>query len=300
MRRSSYKKYLPIALFFFFLLIIPPFFVERGRSLFFTLFKPLWRVSNHLQIEDPYEKGFRRLEAENQLLFREWSKLRSILEQNSVIESYQGQNTPLVHQIKKGVMAQVIYRDPTSWSSSVWIDVGEETNHTLKRRVVQKNSPVLLGKNVMGAVEYVGKRHSRVRLITDPGLKVAVRALRGSVQNLAKGVISGAGSPEWRSKSSLKGVGFNYDFPDSKGGAQDLVNPTTALIQVHDILVTTGMDGVFPPGLPVAEVTRITHLKEGAFCYDLEAQPITSLDEISYLYIIPPTGFPLDLFPPKE
>ena len=54
--------------------------------------------------------------------------------------------------------------------------------------VIGKNSPVVVDGSLVGVVEYVGKRSSRVRLITDSGLISSVRALRGSFQdnNLAK------------------------------------------------------------------------------------------------------------------
>lgn len=81
------------------------------------------------------------------------------------------------------VLAPVIYRDPSSWSSSLWIQVGQKDNETLGRTVVAKNSPVVLGSSLVGVVEFVGRSQSRVRLITDSGLVVSVRAARGKLQD---------------------------------------------------------------------------------------------------------------------
>ena len=44
------------------------------------------------------------------------------------------------------------------------------------------------------------------------------------------------------------------------------------LIEVGDLLITTGMDGVFPKDIPVAHVTKIAPLKEGSPSFEIEAQ----------------------------
>ena len=61
------------------------------------------------------------------------------------------------------------------------------------------------------------------------------------------------------------------------------------LIQVHDLLVTTGIDGVFPPGLRVAEVKKVFPLSEGAYTYEIEAIPTAgNLNNLQHVFIIPP------------
>jgi rod shape-determining protein MreC len=248
--------------------------------------------------------------------------------------------------------ARVIYRDPGSWSSTLWIKGGEETNRLLERPIFQKNSPVIVGRSVVGVIDYIGKKQSRIRLITDAALNPSVRAARGYQQNaflvetietllrhlmarhdstfppaekgqwiallktmkekclldgtgsyLAKGVLQGATAPRCRSVNhTLRGIGFNYDFSDQEGPARDLVTggvmegnaPSTPLpiIQQGDLLVTTGMDGVFPAGLRVAEVTKIFPLREGAYTYEIEACPVVgNLDTLQTVFIIPPVGY---------
>lgn len=120
---------------------------------------------------------------------------------------------------------------------------------------------------------------------------------------LAKGEVHGSSFPLWRTQGNiLKGIGFNYDFSDSEGPARDLRSgapfdpdskePPVPLLKVHDVLVTSGMDGVFPPGLNVAEVTRINPLKEGDYYYELEAVPTAgNLDELSLVFVLPPQEY---------
>lgn len=244
--------------------------------------------------------------------------------------------------------ASVIFRDVSSWSSQLWINRGRRDNEKLGREIIAKQSPVVVGSSVIGVIEYVGERQSRVRLITDRNLTPSVRVFRGDeksgslvekidyltermeaakefekstsligllkeyreklVENigssyLAKGYLFGASQPLWRSKSmKLKGVGFNYDFDDEEGEARDLrygtlfsksgkVNPEV-LLKNGDLLVTTGMDGIFPPGLSVATVTNILPLKEGGYAYDLEAMPTAGdLNELVNVLVLPPTRF---------
>ncbi len=242
--------------------------------------------------------------------------------------------------------AQVIYRDPSSWSSSLWVNVGEEDNRAIGQAVIAKNSPVVSGASLVGVVDYVGKKQSRVRLITDSGLSPSVRAVRGGSQNrelaqlfqsllsrlevrrdlfsspeekerfiaplkgfaskigtvwedgyLAKGELHGSSTPFWRSRGQiLKGVGFNFDYADEEGSARDLrtgrpIGISTGaipILQEGDLLVTSGLDGVFPQGLLVATVTSIGSFKEGAYAYEIEAKPIANhLNDLQTLFILP-------------
>ncbi len=330
MRRYPYKKYLLLVGALFLLLSLPPLFMRSFRGRVFAMFSPALKVA----VSNEHDVGNERLEAENHLLRIEIAKLRASLEFDQTRDS-------------RVLPARVIYRDPESWSSSVWIDVGELTDP-----IVQKNSPVIVGRSLVGVIDYVGKRQARVRLITDVGLKPAVRAVRGAKQNgvlldhitpllrhlsvrkdlplskeeqmalgclitqfkdrlseegeewhLAKGILQGAGTPLWRSKNhSLRGIGFNYDFPDGKGPARELVSgkPTDSkstlqampIIKTNDLLVTTGFDGIFPEGLFVAEVTKIFPLREGAYTYEIEAVPTAgNLDTLQTLFVIPPVGY---------
>jgi hypothetical protein len=107
----------------------------------------------------------------------------------------------------------------------------------------------------------------------------------------------------------LHGIGFNYDFPDDEGPARELrsglpINSAgdqqaIPILKVKDLLVTTGLDGVFPEGLHVAEVTHVHPLREGDYYYEIEAIPTAgNLNELSILYVMPPLGYDIDDQPP--
>lgn len=234
--------------------------------------------------------------------------------------------------------AQVTYRDPSSWSSSLWVNVGEESNRAVGKKVIGKNSPVLAEGALVGVVEYVGEKQSRVRLITDSGLSPSVRVNRGITQNrelahkidallkllekrddlftspaekenftaqlnglkggcqwedgyLAKGEVHGSSAPFWRSRGPLlKGIGFNFDYPDDEGSPRELKGEVP-ILKEGDLLVTSGLDGVFPLGLQVGTVAKVNPLKQGSYAYEIEVRPSASnLNDLQTLFILPPVS----------
>ena len=93
---------------------------------------------------------------------------------------------------------------------------------------------------------------------------------------LAKGELQGALS--LRQPTLLRGVGFNYDIADEKGPARDIrtgqvdaKGAKLSLILPGDLLLTTGMDGLYPPGFQAGRVQKVLSLEEGGFAYEIEA-----------------------------
>lgn len=354
-----------------------PSWVKLSKSRTFFLSVPTF--SDPIATDElPKEPKLQKLQVENQILTEqkeaifEWLMFDQKIDQQvqrmeNILEEKKGQKDPfwqdffqrraeeLKSSLDKQIQAypaKVVFREPSSWCSSIWIDVGEEQSELLGNPIIEKNSPVVVGQSVIGVVEYVGKKQSRVRLITDSGLCPSVRAVRGAPQDqalfelvqsllmrlraredlfqttaeqnrfleqlttvkdritqdpkglyLAKGELHGSSYPLWRSRSqTLKGIGFNYDFPDAEGSARDLLNgkPYTSaseddkvpLLKVGDLLVTSGLDGIFPPGLHVGIVSKLFDLEDGSFYYNLEAKPTAgNLDDLSQVFVLPPVNF---------
>ena len=98
----------------------------------------------------------------------------------------------------------------------------------------------------------------------------------------------------------MKGIGFNYEYADKEGPKRDLQTggmessllPKTPILQEGDLLVTTGMDGLFPAGLHVATVPKVTSLEEGAYCYTIEARATADrLEDLEVVFVMPPVNF---------
>lgn len=232
----------------------------------------------------PDGKELQRLQLENNMIKNELKALRN----------HFGEDLGYIFYMDFDVVpAKVIFRSPIAWESSLWINVGKATNAQMGREVVAYHSPVVEGKSIVGVVDYVGEKQSRVRLITDSGLTPAVRAARGKLL-LAKGEVHGSSQPLWRSQRHLlKGTGFNYDFPDRA------IPEGVELVKEGDLLVTTGLDGVFPPHLQVGKVTKVFPAQEGDYFWELEAEPSASqLDELDYVFVLKPVGYEADDKPP--
>lgn len=200
--------------------------------------------------------------------------------------------SPLLAAHVGAKLAKVVYRAPSFWDSSCWVRAAPQ------KGMLAKNSPVVLGTTLIGIIDLETPDQSRVRLITDPQMVVSVRAMRDGIP-LAKGELCGCLHPSNRTRGiTLSGVGFHYDFADEEGPARDLRtgqptghpdSPFMPLLAVGDRLVTTGMDGLFPKGLDVAEVTSISPLQEGDYFYDLEAKSLAkSLDALNFVFVLLP------------
>lgn len=392
MRNITYRPYVLLIFLLFCLMSFPERASESLRSAVVCGLSPCWSGLNFVREKtlffltfplfggaQPDAKSaleFERLKQENLILrtqienVREWllneDRLNEQLERLKLLSAGATEDSQLKQFLQRrskelsaalelqvqSIPAQVIFREPSSWSSSIWLSVGERDNTLLGKKIVGKNSPVLVGTSVVGVVDYVGERRSRVRLVTDSRLTPSVRAIRGREQNryllehldalafalevrqdlfsspqeiqgvkqqlmllknklaqqagdsfLAKGELYGSSSPLWRSRSHvLKGVGFNYDFSDQEGPARDLRTgkpyssstryQPVPILYPGDLLVTTGLDGVFPAGLRVAIVSNVDQLKEGASSYEIEAVSTAgNLDELVHVFVLPPLGF---------
>lgn len=376
MRKVDYRSYVFLIGIFFVVFSFSPDKSLLLRQMTISAFACFWDriylLTNLHNISDPMVKKqeLEKLKADNYLLhlqvdhIREWllsedrihEKLdlfKSIADASNAEESEKSFLHRRCQEIRKvlqlesrAIPAKVIFREPGTWSNYIWINVGEADNERLQEIVVAKNSPILLGDSIVGVIDLIGQTQSRVRLITDNHLTIAVRAIRGKEQDhflleqlntllfflekrqntctqemqeaisalvrlknqwlpmeqnsyLAKGELQGTGRPLWRSCGScLKGTGFNYDFSDEEGPNRDLRSgiayekdakrSSIALLHVGDLLMTTGLDGVFPAGLRVAVVSKVDLLQEGQCFYNLEAMATAgNFDELNFVFVLP-------------
>ena len=120
------------------------------------------------------------------------------------------------------------------------------------RHGVYLDQPLLDAFGVMGQVIEVLPSHSTVRLITDPGHSIPVQVNRNGLRTLATGT------------GKINQINLPY-------------LPNNADITVGDLLVTSGLGGIYPPGYPVASITKITHEPGEEFSY-IEAEPLAHLN----------------------
>lgn len=168
-----------------------------------------------------------------------------------------------------GVVAEIVYgaRDP--FSHKVFIDKGSQEGIAAGEAVVDD-------RGVIGQVTRVFPLQSEVTLISDKDQPVPVQVVRNGLRAVVFG--GGEGLLELRFLSA------NAD------------------VQNGDVLVTSGLDGVFLPGLPVAKVVRVERDNVYAFARVL-CQPAGGVDQYGLVLVLGPrhqTPLPPTTEPARE
>lgn len=102
-------------------------------------------------------------------------------------------------------------------------------------------------------------------------------AAKGASWYFARGILQGSKGAGLLRHSLVKGLGFTSSYAEE------------ARIALGDILVTTGLDGLFPAGLVVAEVVRIFPVEEGEPTFEFEARlSFQGWDSATALFVLPP------------
>ncbi|MEJ7806930.1 MAG: rod shape-determining protein MreC [Telluria sp.] len=171
------------------------------------------------------------------------------------------------------LMSEILYdaRDPAS--RKVVLDRGTRDNVVL-------GLPVIDNAGVVGQVTRVFPFTSEVTLLTDREQAIPVQVLRNGLRSVAYG----------RGQSGLLDLRF--------------VTPNADIL-VGDVLITSGLDGVYPAGLAVAKVIRVENSAGGAFG-GVVCQPLAGIDRHRQLLILmafnklPPRPAPESVKPLKK
>ncbi|QWU05798.1 rod shape-determining protein MreC [Heyndrickxia coagulans] len=164
------------------------------------------------------------LEAQNHELKKENENLRSIIkEKNSLGDS-------------ESIQAQVIARNPDNWYEQVVIDKGEVNG-------VAKNMAVVTSGGFLGKVTQVDKFYSTVELLSSPDETNRVSAKVQNAKKDAYGLIEGY---DKKTKMLLlKQLDFNIK------------------VKKGDHVVTSGLSGMFPSGLLIGDIEKVTPDENG-------------------------------------
>jgi rod shape-determining protein MreC len=150
------------------------------------------------------------------------------------------------------IAARVIARDPTNWYRSIVINKGEDDG-------VATDMGVMTPSGAVGRVVKVQGQISIVLLIIDRN-----NAITGLVQRTRdEGIVEGT----------------------EKGTAWIKYLPLLSNVKVGDIVVTSGMVGGFPRGLPIGRITRIER-REAELFLSAEIQPETDFGRLEEVLII--------------
>jgi rod shape-determining protein MreC len=149
--------------------------------------------------------------------------------------------------------AQVIARGTDNWTHTLLLDKGAKDG-------VAKDMAAITSLGLAGKITVVSDYSAYLLLMDDINFSASVR-LQG---NRAEGVLSGTGSR----KCILKYVPFEDE------------------VKAGDIVITSGLDMLFPPGIPVGYVTKVdSKIGGGDFQY-IEIRPFqdsTKLEEVAII-----------------
>lgn len=126
---------------------------------------------------------------------------------------------------RASIMAEILYQGRDPFSRKVIIDKGSQQG-------IEAGQAVIDDVGVVGQVTRVHPFLAEVTLVTDKEQRTPVEVVRNGL----RAVVYGGGD---------------------KGTLDLSYTATNADVQADDLLVTSGIDGTYPPGLPVARVSKI-------------------------------------------
>ena len=150
---------------------------------------------------------------------------------------------------------------PTAILETILVDRGKLSGAV-------EDTPVLSPEGVVGRIFRAGLTVSTVLLLIDPSSRIAVVGR----DNRAAGIVYGMGADE---KLVVKYVGL------------------TSTIEPGEVLITSGMDGVYPKGLPVARVSAVKR-EEGTLFMDVQAEPLVDILRLEEVLLLKRAAQPED------
>jgi len=163
------------------------------------------------------------------------------------------------------VVAEVVGRDGVPWFRTLTLDKGESDGVAL-------DAPVLSPTGVVGRVFATGPRAARVQVLLDRDSGAGVLVERSRVPGVVSGQVSGPAI-----------------------GADDLVLkyvPDRSDVVVGDVVVTSGLDGIYPKGLVVGRV-RFVGAASGLF-RDIRVEPSARFDRLEEVLVVRRVREPLE------
>jgi len=150
------------------------------------------------------------------------------------------------------VGADIVGQSPSNWQRLMIVNKGSSSG-------VKKYMSVVTEEGLTGRIISVGSRSSVVQLITDSRSGIGARDLR----NRETGIIEG------RNEDTMRFVPMNDE----------------AVMQVGDVMVTSGLGGTSPPGIVIGKVTKVKKRAAG-LARLVEVKPFVRFSRLDKVLII--------------
>ena len=195
-----------------------------------------------------YFRELKEVYKDNQALREENKKLLDLYDKTRVLEVENKLLSNLLNYVAppeaKYITARVIAEEGDAFSHSLIAYTGGN---------VKKGQVALSERGVIGRVDQVGQMYSKIILITDINSKIPVMVERTRV----RGILSGDNTPQ----------------------PKMVFIPLDAELNVGDRIVTSGVAGVFPSGLPVGNIVSVEK-------NNVQVKPFNNLDRLEYVRIV--------------
>ena len=207
-------------------------------------------LGDNLQSRESLLEENEKLKTKNIFLKAQMQKFVSLEMENIRLRHLLGASKRLTDRV---LTAELLSVDLDPFSHQVMINKGRRHN-------VYKGQPILDAEGVYGQVVEVSPLTSTVMLLSDPGHALPVQLNRSGMRAIAQGT----GSVD---RLKLLHVPNNADVTEG------------------DVLVTSGLGGVFPAGYPVAVVTNVALDSSKPFA-TVEARPLAQLDRSRQVLLV--------------
>ncbi len=198
----------------------------------------------------------RGLRQENLRLQREAAILQRRIDQleEQVLETQRLQGLLAMREAWRAefVAARVVGKDATNWFKTILIDRGS-------RAGMRRNLPVVGPDGLVGRIVDVTPSTAKVQLITDPVSAAGALLQRTRVTGIVIGNL---------------GAGLRVRYL-----------PLLADVVVGDEVVTSGMGGIFPKGIPVGRVTAVERTS-GALFQEATLEPKVDLSRLEEVVVL--------------
>lgn len=198
------------------------------------------------------------LQSENKDLIREQiqdkqklHELETVKQENEKLRKLMNVGNTL--QVKRSILSEIVSdaRDPFSRK----IIIGKGLIQGIK-----EGMPVIDELGLLGQVTRAFPSRAEVSLITDKEQIIPVESLRNGIRSVAYGGLDGG-------LIELRFMAANAD------------------IENNDLLVTSGLDGVYPRGIPVARVIRVERNSRYAFA-SIFCEPIAGVERHRFVLVL--------------
>lgn len=166
--------------------------------------------------------------------------------------------------------AQILYDSADPYSRRVVIDQGDSHG-------VEIGSPVMDETGILGQVTRIYPYLSEVTLLTDRDQVI----------------------PVLNARTGARGVAYGDPVASHGGGMELRFVSANADVKEDDLLTTSGLDGVYPPGLPVARVLHVERRADSAFAR-IYCRPIAQIEGTRHVMVLKSVAAQLPARPQPE